>query len=149
MLITVLLTTTSSDSSQQSKPDGKKGPQLSVPQVNPLLQWLSESQSPSPNVQGLVIVQQAGSETAFPQVSDPVSVTVTCLFVRLSINHLQVKFPTFSFGLLTGACKVHVPFPPLKICEQYLISSKQQSVPVGNPSSGLQLSCPHTRPDTH
>ena len=72
MLITVLLTTTSFDSSQQSKPEGKKGPQLSVPQINPLLQWLSESQSPSPNVQGLVLVQQDQSETAVPHVSDPV-----------------------------------------------------------------------------
>ena len=87
MLITVLLTTTSSDSSQQSKPEGKKCPQLSVPQVNPLLQWLSESQSPSPSVQGLVLVQQDQPETAFPQVSVPVSVTVKCLFARLSINH--------------------------------------------------------------
>ena len=87
MLITVLLTTTSSDSLQQSKPDGKKGPQFSVPQVNPLLHSLSESQSPSPNVQGLLLVQQDQSETAFPQVSDPVLETVTCLFARLSMNH--------------------------------------------------------------
>ena len=87
MLITVLLTTTSFDSSQQSKPEGKKGPQLSVPQVNPLLHSLSESQSPSPNVQGLLLVQQDQPETAFPQVSDPVSVTVRCLFAKLSMNH--------------------------------------------------------------
>ena len=87
MLITVLLTTTLFDSSQQSKPEGKKGPQLLLPQVSPLLQWLSESQSPSLIVQGLLLVQQDQPETAFPQVTDPVSVTVKCLSARLSINH--------------------------------------------------------------
>ena len=87
MLITVLLTTTSFDSLQQSKPEGKKGPQLSIPQVNPLLHSLSESQSPSPSVHGLVLVQQVELDTALPQVSDPVSVTVKCLFARLSMNH--------------------------------------------------------------
>ena len=83
MLITLLLTTTSFDSSQQSKPDGREGPQLFVPQVNPLKQSKSISQSPSPNMQGLELVQQLHA----PHVADPFPLFIKCVFVEPSMYH--------------------------------------------------------------
>ena len=54
-------------STQQSNADGKASPQLSVPQTSAPSQSLSESQSPSPNLQGLELVQQPQSGFAAPQ----------------------------------------------------------------------------------
>ena len=50
---------------QQSKPDGKLGPQLSVPHFRSPEQWESLSQSPSPTVHWLELEQQFHPPDAF------------------------------------------------------------------------------------